>query len=174
MNADKQIHDDYSVAGARRALNGDILPSLLVGGYFTPHTVLVPRAVLDKVGLFDETLGGTADTELWMRIVCENYTALFVPEKLAFYRLHEANMSQNTLHMRATHQRALDAITTRYPHRVAAALDELIYEQQRIDRDSTWARETIAAQKAQIDSLQRALNTRGVRFMRKIEKWFKG
>lgn len=165
--------DDYSVAKARRILNGDILPSLLVGGYFTPHTVLVPRRVLERVGLFDETLGGTADTEMWMRIVCENYAAQFVPEKLAYYRLHDANMSHDTAHMQATHVRALDAITARYPHRVAHALDELIRAQQRIDRDSAWARETIAAQQQELDALKHALDTRGVRLMRAIERWLK-
>lgn len=165
--------DTFSVANARRVLNGDILPSLLAGGYFTPHTVLVPRRVLERVGLFDETLGGTADTELWMRIACEGFEAGFVPEKLAYYRLHDANMSLDTAHMRLTHQRALDAIVTRYPHRVAGALDELIHAQGRADRDAAWARETMAAQQAQIESLRRALDTRGVRLVRTIERWFK-
>lgn len=162
--------DDYSVAAARRVLNGDILASLLVGGYFTPQTALVPRTVIEQVGLFDETLGGTADTELWMRIVCEGYAAYFVPEKLVYYRLHEANMSRDTAQMDATHLRALEAITTRYPQRVARALDELIHEHNRVDRDSAWARATIAAQQQEIDALKQALNTRGVRAVRAVEK----
>jgi len=172
VNARGEQMDDYSVTRARRILDGDILPSLLVGGYFTPQTALVPRRALDHVGLFDETLGGSADMELWMRLMCENYTARFVPEKLAYYRLHDANMSQDTAHMQATHLRALDGITTRYPHRVARALDELIREHQRVDQDSAWARETIAAQQTQIDSLQRALDTRGVRAARALENFF--
>lgn len=162
--------DNYSVGHARRVLDGDILPSLLVGGYFTPHTALVPRRVLDHVGLFDETLGGTADTELWMRIVCEGYTARFVPEKLAYYRLHDANMSRNLPHMRDTHQRALDAITTRYPRRVAAALDALIRENERADRDAAWARAALAARQSELDALRRALNTRSVRAARALER----
>lgn len=169
VDAEGKPADDFSVAQTRRILNGDILPSLLVGGYFTPQTVLVPRQVIDRVGGFDETLGGTADTELWMRIVCEGYTAHFVPEKLAFYRLHDANMSLDTAHMHATHLRALEAITTRYPQRVAGALDELIHEHARVDRDSAWARATIASQQQEIDALKRALNTRGVRAVRALE-----
>jgi GT2 family glycosyltransferase len=165
--------DNFSVATMRRILDGDILPSLLVGGYFTPHTVLVPRHVLDHVGDFDETLGGTADTELWMRIACEGYAAQFIPEKLVYYRLHDANMSLNTAHMSETRLRALEKITARYPQRVAGALDELMREHERVDRDSVWARTTIAAQQAQIDSLQRALQTRGIRLVRVMEKWLK-
>lgn len=165
--------DDYSVANARRILNGDILPSLLVGGYFTPNTVLVPRRVLDRVGLFDETLTAREDYELWLRIVCEGYAAYFVPEKLAYYRRHESNMTNDAAWMADTHLRALDKIVTRYPHRVAAALHELIYEQQRIDRDSAWARETIATQQREIEALKRALNTRGVRAVRAFEKWWR-
>ncbi len=166
--------DAYSVGSARRVLNGDILPSLLVGGYFTPHTVLVPRRVLDRVGGFDETLGGVADTELWMRIACEGYAARYVPAKLAYYRLHDANMTRDTAQMDAAHRRALDAITTRYPHRVANALHELIREHERVDRDSAWAREQLAAQQQEIDALQRALDTRGVRAVRALERWWKG
>jgi glycosyltransferase involved in cell wall biosynthesis len=163
--------DDYSVARARRILNGDILPSLLVGGYFTPQTVLVPRRVLDHVGYFDETLGGTADSEIWMRIVCEGYSAYYVPEPLAFYRYHDSNMSLDAGHMRATHRRALEVITARYPRRVADALDELIFEHRRVDADSAWARETMAAQATRIQALERALDTRGVRGVRALEAW---
>ncbi|MBI4673967.1 MAG: glycosyltransferase [Chloroflexi bacterium] len=162
---------DYSVANARRILNGDILPSLLVGGYFTPNTVLVPRRVLDHVGGFDETLTAREDYELWLRIVCEGYPAYFVPEKLVYYRRHGSNMTNDAAWMAETHLRALDKITTRYPHRVAAALHELIYEQQRVDRDSAWARATIAAQQQELDAMKRALNTRGVRAVRALEKW---
>jgi glycosyltransferase involved in cell wall biosynthesis len=163
--------DDYSVAKTRRILNGDILPSLLVGGYFTPNTVLVPRRVLDRVGLFDVTLTAREDYELWMRIMCEGYAAYFVPEKLAYYRRHGGNMTNDTAWMTETHLRALEKIVARYPHRVAAALHELIYEHQRVDRDSAWARATIAAQQQEIDALKRALNTRGVRAVRALEAW---
>ena len=152
--------DTYSVAQARHILDGDILPSLLLGGYFTPHTVLVPRRVLEQVGLFDETLGGAADFELWMRIVCEGYEAHFVPAKLAYYRLHDKNMTRDTEHMDAAQKAALDLITTRYPHQHAGALDELIREQHRIDEDSQWAaRSTCGASKGNSRALKRALAT---------------
>lgn len=172
VNARGEQIDDYAAANARRILNGNILPSLIVGGYFTPHTVLVRRTILEQVGVFNESLKSVEDVELWMRIMCEGYAAHFVSEKLAYYRLHDTNMSSDTPVMRDAQQRVLDLITTRYPHRVAAALDELIAEQRRVDRDSTWAHKTIAAQQMQIDSLQRALDTRGVRLVRALEKFF--
>lgn len=169
--ADTEAADTNPVARMRRVLDGDILPSLLVGGYFTPQTVLIPRRVLDHVGGFDLELGGTADTELWMRIMCEGYTARFVPEALVYYRLHDDNMSLDRAHMRATHRRALEAITTRYPQRVANALDELIAEHARVDADSAWARSVIAAQAQELEALRNALGTRGVRTVRALERW---
>lgn len=170
-DAEGKARDEFSIAATRRILNGDILPSLLVGGYFTPNTVLVPRTVLDKVGGFDVTLGGSADMELWMRIACEGYAAHFIAEKLAYYRLHDANMSLDTAHMSETRLRALEKITTRYPLRVARAMDEILREHERIDRDSEWARRTIAAQEGELESLQGALHTRGVRAVRALEAW---
>lgn len=171
VDAQGKLLDNYSVTNTRRVLSGDILPSLLVGGYFTPNTVLVPRRVLDRVGWFDETLSAREDYDLWMRIACEGYAAQYVPEKLAYYRRHGDNMTNDAAWMKETHLRALDTIVTRYPHRVAAALHELMYENERVDRDSAWARETIAAQQKEIDALKRALDTRGVRAARTIERW---
>src|SRR5262249_5718848 len=52
-----EIADAFSVAESRRTVNGDIFESLLVGGYFTPNSVLVRRSVLDALGGFDLHLG---------------------------------------------------------------------------------------------------------------------
>ena len=172
VDAQGNVLDDFSIARSRRVLDGDILPSLLVGGYFSPHTVLVPRTVLDRVGGFDETLPPSEDYEMWMRIASEGYRAQFIPQKLAYYRVHGSNSSGNTARVLETQRRALDLITTRYPHRVAAALDELIREHQRVDRDSEWARQVVTTQQAQIEALQRGLNTRGVRVVRAMERWW--
>lgn len=160
-----------SVAELRRVLSGDILPSLLVGGYFPPSTVLVPRRVLEQVGLFDERLRRVEDHELWMRMMCEGYRALFVPEKLTYYRRHSANISLDKAQVTETHLRVVEMITTRYPVRVARALHDLISEHRRVDRDSAWARETLAAQQREMDAMKRALNTRGVRAVRAVERW---
>jgi GT2 family glycosyltransferase len=114
--------DDYSVASARRTLNGDLFESLIIGGYFTPNTVLLRRPVLDALGGFDLELGGHADYDLWLRIAGAGHRAAFVSERLAFYRMHPASMSQDADHMRQTRVLALDKATRRSPARMAAAL----------------------------------------------------
>lgn len=172
VDAEGKPLDDYSVARTRAVLSGDIFPSLLLGGYFPPHAALVPRRVLERVGYFDEALGGSADSELWMRIAAEGYPAYFVPEKLVYYRRHPHTMSRDTQHMEATRLRALEKIVARYPERTARALHAITAEQRRVDRDSAWARETIANQATRITALERALNTRGVRWVRALERWW--
>jgi GT2 family glycosyltransferase len=117
-----EIADAFSVAESRRTLNGDILESLLIGGYFTPNSVLVRRAVLDALGGFDLELGGHADYEMWLRIIVSGHRAAFVGERLAFYRMHAGSMSQDTEHMRETRTLALDKTARRAPARLAAAL----------------------------------------------------
>jgi glycosyltransferase involved in cell wall biosynthesis len=49
---------------------GNILKSLLMGNFITgsASSVMVPRVVIDNVGLFDETLGTCEDWDLWLRI----------------------------------------------------------------------------------------------------------
>jgi glycosyltransferase involved in cell wall biosynthesis len=173
VDAEGKPSHEYSVATARRVLNGDLFPSLLIGGYFPPLAVLLAGRVLEKVGVFDETLKGTEDWELWLRIAAEGFTGFFVPEKLAYYRTHTTNLSGQSAHMADAERAALTTIVTRYPQRTAHAIHALIEEQARVDRDSAWARETIQAQRAQIESLQRALETRGVRATRAVEQWLK-
>jgi len=96
---------EYSVGRSRRVTSGNILPSLLVGGYFTPNTALVPRRILDSVGLFDPELGGNADWDLWLRIAAAGYPARYVDEKLANYRIHAHGMSSDAAHMSETRLR---------------------------------------------------------------------
>ncbi len=176
VNSAGETVDDYSVANARHILDGDILLSLLLGGYFTPHTALVPRHALERAGVFDETLGGMADLELWMRLACENFAAQFIPEKLVFYRLHDSNMSKDHAHMRAMHLRALDAIVTRYPHRVAQALFEIDVQFNTVNSERAGALTREAQQREWIAQLERdkmilhkAANTREI-YLQRLEK----
>jgi glycosyltransferase involved in cell wall biosynthesis len=123
--AQQAATEEYSVGASRRLVNGNILPSLLVGGYFSPQTVLVRRTVLDQVGLFDPELGGHADWDLWLRIAASGYRVQYVDEKLVYYRIHERNMSADLEHMRATRLQALGKLFRRFPDVVAGAVDEL-------------------------------------------------
>lgn len=116
---------DYSVGASREVLSGDILPSLVIGGYFPPHAVLLRRSVIGDVGAFDEDLGGHADYELWLRIAASGRTACYVDDRLAIYRQHPTSMSRDTAHMRATRERALARVAARFPERVGRAMSAL-------------------------------------------------
>jgi GT2 family glycosyltransferase len=116
------VVDDYSIGAARRTVNGDIFESLIIGGYFTPNTVLVRRSVFDTLGPFDLDLGGHADYDMWLRIIGGGHRAAYIGERLAFYRIHPESMSRNVDHMRETRIKALDKAARRSPAQVAAAV----------------------------------------------------
>lgn len=116
----------YSVGASRSVTSGEILGSLLVGGYFPPTSAMVPRAVLEQVGVFDAELGGHADWDLWLRIAAAGYPARYVNEKLAYYRRHNEGMSRDQEHMRATRRQTFQKLLRSHPDRVAGALDDLV------------------------------------------------
>jgi len=123
--ARQTVGEEYSVGKSRRIRDGNILPSLLLGGYFSPHTVLVRRKVLDRVGLFDPELGGHADWDLWLRIAATGYPVQYVDEKLVYYRIHAHNMSANVEHMRTTRLLALRKLFRLFPDAAAGATEDL-------------------------------------------------
>lgn len=55
---------------------------------------VVPRAVFERVGGFDEGLSTSADWDLYYRIA-RRYRVGFVPELLVRYRIHGGNMHRN-------------------------------------------------------------------------------
>jgi glycosyltransferase involved in cell wall biosynthesis len=57
-------------------------------------SVLIPRAVLDEVGVFDHELVGTEDWDLWLRIALA-HPILGCPEVLVEYRSHSRSLSGN-------------------------------------------------------------------------------
>ncbi len=72
----------------------DQLYHLMTGNFISILTVMVPRFVFDKVGLFDETLPvfGAEDWDMWLRIVWR-YPIHFINQPLALYRVHDSGTS---------------------------------------------------------------------------------
>ena len=55
-------------------------------------TIILRRACLDEVGLFDETMRATEDRDLCLRIALR-YAIRFIPKVLAYYRISPNSMS---------------------------------------------------------------------------------
>lgn len=123
--AGRPVDNQFSVAQAGRELSGDIFPSLMLGGYFPPHTVMIRRAIVEVLGGFDPELGGHADYDLWLRTAAAGHAAVFVAEPLAYYRTHGDSMSKDGLHMDATKLGAFRKLAAQHPARVAEALMKL-------------------------------------------------
>lgn len=121
----KPVADQFSVARSQRPLSGDLFGSLILSGYFPPHTVMIRRRVLDEVGVFDPELGGHADYDLWLRVAGAGFKAVFIPAAHAIYRTHPGSMSRDGVHMEESRVATLRKITRMHPDRVASGLNKL-------------------------------------------------
>ena len=139
----KEQPEGYSVAGARRQLTGDILESLLIGGFFPPHTVMMRRRAFEELGGFDPALGGNADLDLWLRMAASGRRVEFVNQKLAYYRAHAGSMSRDLAHMRSTRVAAIAKLARRYPERTGIAISALQDLHEDLHRGNLWLNEQL-------------------------------
>src|SRR5437899_528191 len=61
-------------------------------------TVMFRRRCVEVVGLFDDTMGGTCDRDLWFRIA-ERFPVGYIAETLAYYRISPTSMSSDLRRM---------------------------------------------------------------------------
>jgi glycosyltransferase involved in cell wall biosynthesis len=74
---------------------GDVFARLLLEGNFvTSSSVMMPRALFERLGGFDETLTASEDWDLWLRVAATSRVAL-VREPLVAYRFHSASLSHD-------------------------------------------------------------------------------
>jgi glycosyltransferase involved in cell wall biosynthesis len=78
-------------------------PVILGGG----SGLMTTRAVLEKVGGFDEQMSTSADWDMFVRIA-SSYRVAFIPEVLLRYRVHGSNMHSNFEVMERDMLRGLD------------------------------------------------------------------
>jgi glycosyltransferase involved in cell wall biosynthesis len=71
---------------------GQLLKELLRRSFVlvTPGAALVRRECFEQVGLFDESLLGNDDTDMWIRIARAGYAFGYVDELLLQFRVHES------------------------------------------------------------------------------------
>jgi GT2 family glycosyltransferase len=153
VDADGTPSGTFSVGESRRVVSGDIFESLLIGGYFPPHTVLVRHRLLEELGAFDLALGGHADYELWLRLTASGARAFYVNERLARYRVYAASMSHDREHMRETRIAALDRIAQQFPARLAAGLSSVQDASVDLHTANAWLRDRWSAALGDLDAL---------------------
>ncbi len=66
---------------------------------FVYVSTTVRRSVLNELGCFDERLRRSPDYDLWLRIVRAGYDAAWVRGQHAMYRIHDGQMSRDSLGM---------------------------------------------------------------------------
>lgn len=101
---------------------GDVLEKLILGNFITSATPVLSKAVLEKVGYFNEDPEARIgeDWDMWMR-VASHYTLGVVREKLAYIRTHASSMMSVTAmqdKVKALEGVVLRAVN-REPHRLA-------------------------------------------------------
>lgn len=88
------IDENGSVIGRKvHPARGDIYEHLFYGNSVcAPSSCMLKKSVLDKVGLFDESLRSSEDYELWLRIA-KHFPIFSLDECLVRYRVHQNKMS---------------------------------------------------------------------------------
>lgn len=77
-----------------RYVRNDFVEEVLKLNVLTPSAVMVRRAVIDNVGVFDTELKVADDLDMWLRI-SDKYAFGFVPEFLLRYCIHGGSMLGN-------------------------------------------------------------------------------
>ncbi len=80
---------------------GDVFARLVLGNLIHPHLALVRRVAAERVGGFDERLGGAADWDFWLRLARAGVRWACVDRPLAEYRVRPDAMHQNVARMLA-------------------------------------------------------------------------
>jgi len=101
-------------------------------------TAVMRRCCLDAIGLFNETLQGTDDYELWIRM-STRFQIGYIPEILALYRLHESNVSRDKLKMELQELAAIESVIAEFPD-VYKKLGEAIVNTRLFDLNFNIAR----------------------------------
>jgi len=73
---------------------GDLYRQLIQHNFVGTLTVLLPKAVVDRVGRFNQDLFGPEDWDYWIRVAKE-VPLVYLDQPLAWYRQHEAGISKD-------------------------------------------------------------------------------
>lgn len=94
------LHDRTHVT----PIHPDLFVSVFWANPVNGSTVMMPRALFDEVGLFDESLRADVDGDMWLRVL-KTRRARYLPGAFLRYRVHDAALSANKPLMRESKSR---------------------------------------------------------------------
>lgn len=124
INDEGQQKDLTSLLRDTPGLLPDAVAVLASEQHIMTPSIVVRRAVYEKLGGFDERLMCAEDWEMWVRIAA-HYPIWFEPRPLAAYRMHEkSNTGRHVRSGEDTHytHMAIDIMGSYLPKTIAAAL----------------------------------------------------
>lgn len=99
----------------KKPYSGDIFSKLFMGIFIPIQGVMLRKTILDDVGVFDETLVGTDDYHLWLRITYDHEIG-FLKDSLASWREHSRSLSKRQITMDESFYYCLDSILKLFPN----------------------------------------------------------
>jgi glycosyltransferase involved in cell wall biosynthesis len=100
--------------GRHPQMSGMIFDAILADHFISMSSVLVRKRCLDEVGLFDESLIGSEDYNVYLRLA-KKYPYHFVNQPLVRLRCHDGNLSGNLPQMCRDEIANLDKIAAMFP-----------------------------------------------------------
>lgn len=97
---------------------GNIYERLFYDNYAgSPSGTMIHRSVIEKVGLFNETLRSCEDYDMWLRIA-KHFHVYSIEEPLLLYRIHSNNMSGNIHKIETYQKKVLDIALADSPQNI--------------------------------------------------------
>lgn len=79
------------------SFKSDLNPDLLYSHNYITHLLVVERALVEKIGLSDESVSGAQDYDLTLRALAAGATFHHVPRMLYHWRIHESSTNNGNL-----------------------------------------------------------------------------
>ncbi|HMO55964.1 MAG TPA: glycosyltransferase [Roseiflexaceae bacterium] len=126
--AGEVLPENHSLRSYRSILDGNILPSLLIGAYLLPLCILFSRRSIEEIGGFAAQYSAADDYHLLLRLVCAGGRAHYTEQVVAFYRHRPGSQSADLARMHALEAQVLQTICAAYTPQITAVLPQLLTE----------------------------------------------
>lgn len=92
--------------------SGYLFGELLRKNFINPLSVLVRKKFLDKYGAFEPSFRRVDEQYLWLKLSHRGVKFCYLDRMLAYYRIHEASLSNEAVYFKETEERFLELLHT--------------------------------------------------------------